>query len=165
MWNWKCAPQAKYLVKFVFKNYQRFDFSKYVVCGQERMGVRHKGNSWCPFLKETSNALTGIYIFLKFELYLKPILKNFGIILIKTCYSCIYLGLINTKISNKYKLNSLTNLPVLFYQLLTFWVKNVPSLFFLENKQNSNPYPLCKVGETQLWLIKTTCFTYLLLPP
>ena len=31
---------------------------------------------------------------------------------------------------------------------------------FLKNKQNSNPDPICKVGEIQLWLIKTTCLTY-----
>ena len=34
---------------------------------------------------------------------------------------------------------------------------------FLKNKQNSNSHSFCKVGEIQLWLIKTTCFTYLIL--
>ena len=34
---------------------------------------------------------------------------------------------------------------------------------FLENEQNSNPNSLCNVAEIQLWLIKTNCFTYLLL--
>ena len=34
---------------------------------------------------------------------------------------------------------------------------------FLKNKQNSNFHPFCRVGKIQLWLIKSTCFTYLLL--
>ena len=34
---------------------------------------------------------------------------------------------------------------------------------FLKNKQNPNPHPFGKVGEIQLWLITTTCFTSLLL--
>ena len=33
----------------------------------------------------------------------------------------------------------------------------------LENKQSSNPHLICNMGEIQLRLIKTTCFTYLLL--
>ena len=41
LWNWKCAPQAKFLVKFGSKNYQRCLFSKYEVCHQDRDGVRH----------------------------------------------------------------------------------------------------------------------------
>ena len=72
------------------------------------------------------------------------------------------IGFINTKISNKDKLLSLSNLPPLFYQQLPSLGKmNTPH--FLENKQNSNPNLLCNVGEIQLWLIKTTCFTYFLL--
>ena len=45
----------------------------------------------------------------------------------------------------------------------SFLGENVPSPHLLENKQNSNPNLLCNVGQIQLWLIKSTCFTYLLL--
>ena len=41
----------------------------------------------------------------------------------------MFLGFINTKISNKNKLLSLSNL-LLFYQPLPFWGKNVPSPIF-----------------------------------
>ena len=34
-------PQAKFLVKFVAKNYKRYLFSKYVACNQESDGVRY----------------------------------------------------------------------------------------------------------------------------
>ena len=34
---------------------------------------------------------------------------------------------------------------------------------FFENKQNWSPHPLCSMGEIQLWLTKTSSFTYLLL--
>ena len=36
---------GKLFGKFVFKNYQRYLFSKYVVCDQESNGVRHEGKS------------------------------------------------------------------------------------------------------------------------
>ena len=55
--------------------------------------------------------------------------------------------------------------PLFLYYLATssfFWKKSTLP-HFLKNKQNSNPHPFCKAGETQLWLIKTTCFTYSLL--
>ena len=43
----------------------------------------------------------------------------------------MFLGFINTKISNKHKLLSLSNLPLLFYQSLqSFLGKNVPSAIF-----------------------------------
>ena len=63
----------------------------------------------------------------------------------------MFLGFTNTKISKN--LLSLRNLLPLFYQPLPFF----------ENKQNSSPHLFCNVGEIQLWLIKTTCFLYLLL--
>ena len=49
-----------------------------------------------------------------------------------------------------------------FTNLSLFWGKMYP-LPFSENKLNSNPHSPCNVGEMQLWLIKTNCFTYLLL--
>ena len=57
---------------------------------------------------------------------------------------------------------SATFIPLLFYQPLPFLDKKCTLPHFLKNKQNSNPHPFCKVGEIRLWLIKTTCFTYLL---
>ena len=39
----------------------------------------------------------------------------------------MFLGFINTKTNNKYKLLSLSNLPLLFYQSLLFLGKNVPN--------------------------------------
>ena len=60
----------------------------------------------------------------------------------------MFLGFINTKISNK--LLSLSNLLPLFYQPHPFW-ENVPTLpNFLENKQNSNSHFLCCVGEIEV---------------
>ena len=44
----------------------------------------------------------------------------------------------------------------LFYQPFSFFVEK-------KNKQNSNPHPFYKVGKIQLWLIKSTCLTCLLL--
>ena len=73
----------------------------------------------------------------------------------------MFLGFINTRISIKHLLLSLS-LPLLFYQPLSFWGKTYP-LPFLENKHNSNPHFVCNVGEIQLSLIKTNCFRYLLL--
>ena len=66
---------------------------------------------------------------------------------------------------------SATFIPLLFYEPLpyysihhyqAFWRKLYPPLFF-EKNQKSNLYPFCKMGELQLWLMKTTYFTYLLL--
>ena len=79
----KMCIKGKVFGKICVKNYQRFLFSKYVICNQERNGVRHEGKSWCPFLKKTSNALTGIYVFQKFAFYLKYILKDSGVYLLK----------------------------------------------------------------------------------
>ena len=42
-----------------------------------------------------------------------------------------------------------------------FFVEQNTLPHFLKNKQNSNPQPFCNMGEIQLWLIKTICFTYL----
>ena len=44
-----------------------------------------------------------------------------------------------------------------------FFGKKCTLPHFLKNKKNSNSHPFRKVGEIQLRLIKTTCFTYLLL--
>ena len=74
----------------------------------------------------------------------------------------MFLGFRKAKISNKHKLLFLSRLFLLFYQPLLFVGKCTFS-HFMENKQKSNPHPLCNVGEVQLWLIKTNCFTYLLL--
>ena len=41
----------------------------YVVCDQERDGVRYEGKSRWLFLKHTSIVQIVIYIFLKFEFY------------------------------------------------------------------------------------------------
>ena len=68
-------------------------------------------------------------------------------------------GFVITKISNKHKLLSRSNLPPLFYQPLPFWGKMYHlTPHFLENKQNSNPHLICNVG-----FITTSCFIYLLL--
>ena len=77
-------------------------------------------------LKLTSNATTEIYIFLKIEFYLKPILKNLGIYLLKFVtvvwtLNCNVPWIYKKKTSNKNKLLSLSNLSLLFYQFLTFF--------------------------------------------
>ena len=56
----------------------------------------------------------------------------------------MFLGFTSTRISNNHKLLFLSNLPLPFYQPLLFWGKIY--LRFLENKQNSTPHLLCKVG-------------------
>ena len=57
----------------------------------------------------------------------------------------MFLRFIKTKISNNHKLLSLSNL-TLFYQPIIFWEKcTLPN--YLENKQNSDPRPFCKMGE------------------
>ena len=68
----KIAPQAKLLVTFVSKSYQRNFFSKYEVCNQEKDEVRH--DACC--LKQTSKAVIEIYIFPEVKLYIKPDLKK-----------------------------------------------------------------------------------------
>ena len=73
----------------------------------------------------------------------------------------MFLGFINTKVKNKHKLISLSNLPS--FSLPFLGKMYPPTPHFLENKQSSNPHLLCNVGYIQLLLIKTTCFTYLLL--
>ena len=44
-----------------------------------------------------------------------------------------------------------------------FFGEKCTLLHILDNKQNSSPHPFCNVEEIQLWLIKTTCVTNLLL--
>ena len=46
LWNQKYTLQANLLEKFVSKDYQRYLFSKYEVCNQERDRVRH--DAFCP---------------------------------------------------------------------------------------------------------------------
>ena len=53
----------------------------------------------------------------------------------------MFLGFIKTNTSNKHKLVSLSNLPLLFYQPFLFWGKYVPS------SHSWNPSPLIKGGE------------------
>ena len=50
-----------------------------------------------------------------------------------------------------------------YFTNLSFFREKCTLPYFWENKQNSNPHSLCNAGEIQLWLIKTNCFTYLLL--
>ena len=142
------------------KNYQRHLFFKYVVCHQERNGMRHEGKS-CPNRNIYSSEVW---------ILLETFSQKLGYILIKTCHFCIYiyipwvvkfLGFINTKINNKHQLLFVGNLLLLFYEPISFWAENVPK--FLENKQNFNPHLICIEGEIQLWLIKITCFKYFLL--
>ena len=59
----------------------------------------------------------------------------------------MFLEFINTKIGNKRKLLSLSNLLLLFYQPLPICGKNVPSLHFMENKHNFNHHLLCNKWE------------------
>ena len=47
----------------------------------------------------------------------------------------MFLGFINTKISNKHKLLSLSNCPPLFYQPLHFWGKMYPFPFLGEQAE------------------------------
>ena len=87
----KMRPTVKIFGKSLCQRYQKHLFFVCVVCNQERHGVRH--DVCCLthtslyavmlFLKQTSNAMRAIYIFLTFELYDKPILKNKGIYLSK----------------------------------------------------------------------------------
>ena len=83
----------------------------------------------------------------------------------------MFLGFINTKLAkiiNQQKLATsyyplATLIPLLFCQPLPLFGVNCTLAHFLENKRNSNPHTLCKVGQIQLQLIKTFCFIYLLL--
>ena len=43
-----------------------------------------------------------------------------------------------------------------------FFREKCTLLQFLNNKQNYSLHSLCNLGEIQLWLIKTNCFTHLL---
>ena len=102
--------------------------------------VRHKEKSWSLFLKQTRNALTEIYTFLKLEFYLKPSLKNLGIHLLKLVavvytldcnVSWVYKHK-NTKIGNKHKLTSLSSLPLLILPT---------SLLFLDKNRTGISFP------------------------
>ena len=133
--------------------------------------MRYEGKSWCLFLKQTSNVLSGIYIYIYIyflSFYLKPILKNQGIYSLKLVTLAFALDCNGSwiykhkDISNNHNLLSISNLPPLFYQHLPLLGEMYPPSL-LENKKNSSPHLLCSMREIQLWLIKTTCFTYLLL--
>ena len=99
--------------------------------------------------------------------------KNLGISKIwvynKTCYFYIYTWDVSWIYKHKdQQVNisyspSATFIPLLFYQLLPFFGGKCTLVHFLKNKQKSNSHTFCKVGKIQLWFIKTTCFTYLLL--
>ena len=78
----------------------------------------------------------------------------------------MFLRFINTRLASKhisyFSLSNLYSSTILATSL--FFLREKFTLpHFLKNKQNSNPHPVCKEREIQLWLIKTTCFTYLLL--
>ena len=87
----KMLPTGTILVKFCARDIKNTFFSICVVCNQEGHGVRHDVCCLTQtslyaimlFLKQTSNAIRAIYIFLTFELDDKPILKNKGIYLSK----------------------------------------------------------------------------------
>ena len=89
---------------------------------------------------------------------------------IKTCYFYVYT--LDCNVSSIYKHKdwqvnisyspSVTFICLLYYQPLPF-LERCALPHFLKNKQNTNSHPFCKVVDIQLWLIKTTCFTYLLL--
>ena len=88
MWNWTCASEARFFVKFVSKNYQRNLFLKYVVCKQEKNGMRHEGKS-CPS--------RNIYIS-EIWILLKTFSKKLGYILAKTCFTYFTYLLLQIKI-------------------------------------------------------------------
>ena len=79
LWDWKCASQVEFLIKFVFKNWEITFFPNMGSVIRKRMGWDIKENLDVCSWYRLSNAFTEIYIFLKFEFYLKPILKNWGI--------------------------------------------------------------------------------------
>ena len=133
---------------------------------KEGTGVKFEGKSW----DVSSWNYIYIYIYI-YIIYMHIWNLNFTQNLIwtiwvynKTYYFYVhipwiemFLGFINIRYSP-----SATFIPLLFYQPLPFLDKKCTLPHFLKNKQNSNSHPFCKEGEIQLWLIKTTCFTYLL---
>lgn len=58
----------------------------------------------------------------------------------------MFLGIINTKISNNRKLLSISKLPLLFHQPLPFLRKNKPSLIFWRINRTSISIPFVKWG-------------------
>ena len=107
-------------------------------------------------MKRTSNAITGIYISEIFVL-LEIHSQNQGC---NMAWIVMFIGFKYTKVTNICKLLSVSLCYLI--NLSLFCREIYPSPIFFENKQNSNPYPLCKVREIQQWLIKTICFNNLL---
>ena len=82
------------------------------------------------------------------------VLKLVTLMYIAWLWIVMFLGFINTKISNNHRLPSLRNFHAsTIFSTSSFLGERYALPHFLENKQNSNPIPLCKVGEIQLWLI------------
>ena len=86
----------------------------------------------------------------EFEFYLKPILKNKGIYLSKLVALVYILDLQTQRLVTNINYSCLATFFYYFTNLSLFCRKMYPPLF-LENKQNSNPNPLCNVCEIQLW--------------
>ena len=126
--------------------------------------MKHAGKSWCLFL-ETECPNKNIYIS-----EICVLLKTYSQ---KLCYALKLIILIYTLDCNVFGIYKQKLAKVIGYFLLTPSSTILPTPpfpgeklilpHFLENKQNLNSHPLCKVGDIQLWLIQTTCFRYLLL--
>ena len=88
----------------------------------------------------------------------------------KTCYFCVCIWDCNItwiykqRLASKHKSFSLSNLhSSTVLPISPFFGEKCTLPHILKNKQNTNSHPFYKVGEIQLWIIKTICFTYLLL--
>ena len=105
--------------------------------------------------------LTGTYLYLKFECYIKGILKNYGVyqnlLFLYIPPIVMFRGFTNTKISSNHRLLSLTNLSLLFYQPHTFWGNIFPLSFSWRINRTPTPITFISWGKSR-WLIKTTCF-------
>ena len=118
---------------FCLKTIRHTSFPNMWLWSREVTGVRHEGKSWdvCSWNVFINICIyiyiyiytSIIYIFLKFDFYLKPYLKKFGLKLL------------------------------LFYQPLLFLEKNVPSPSFWRINRIPILHPFCKVGEILLLLI------------
>ena len=111
-----------------------------------------------------------MYIYI-YQILLKTLYQKFGYVIELVTF--IYIPWIVMFLGFIIRYSPSANfISLLFYRLLTFLEKNIPippSLpppsprHFLKNKKNFYSHPFRKVGEIQLRLIKTTCFTHFLL--
>ena len=110
-----------------------------------------------------------IYIYI-YQILLKILYQKFGYVIELVTF--IYIPWIVMFLGFIIRYSPSANfISLLFYRLLTFLEKNIPILpppppsphHFLKNKKNFYSHPFRKVGEIQLRLIKTTCFTHFLL--